>query len=75
MIGETEVTPRQHIFKDRERTHDEHLLNVEAILVGTFKLIVRARSGEETSMNTACAAYWLESAAAELRALLKDHKA
>ena len=71
---ETEVTPRQHVFKDRERTHDEHLLNVEAILVGTFKLIERARSGEETSMNTACAAKWLRIAADELDDLLATKK-
>ncbi|MGX7850922.1 hypothetical protein [Pseudomonas aeruginosa] len=60
------------IFRGRSMTRAQHLTNVQGSLLGVVKLVERAREGEEADANISCAAYWLESAAADLRALLKD---
>ncbi|MGX7001946.1 hypothetical protein [Caballeronia sp. KNU42] len=61
-------------FEGRYRSRDQHLANVQGTALGVLKLVQRAREGEEADANISCAAYWLESAAAELRALLKERR-
>ena len=58
------------VFHGRYRTRAQHLTNVQGTLLGVIKLVERAREGEEADANIGCAAYWLEIAATELRALL-----
>ena len=68
----TEIEDMEVSFERRYRSRDQHLLTVQGTLVGCLKLTERARAGDpaESNDNISCAAMWLESAAAELRALL-----
>ena len=69
MSGEHEVS-----FEGRERTPAQHLLNVQATIIGVHKLVERARTGVEVDDNISCAKMWLRIAADELDGLLKDSK-
>lgn len=61
-------------YQGRERTRAQILTGVQGTLLGVARLIERARAGEEADGNVRCAAYWLDIAAAELRALAKNSK-